>query len=170
MNSDISGKVSAVYTNEFSAKSAIKRIMQELALDQQQISLISPHDVNYERKIEPDTKKVGRSLFKTHLVGGITGAGLGMIGGIILGMYGPTYAQASPELTVLALSVLGLFGGLLVAGLVFLRPDQDAVVNETRQATDEAKWVVVVRTKNHQQTEQAKSLLDKSADSVSSSL
>lgn len=169
MNSDIPGKVSAVYTSEFSAKSAIENIMNELSLNQQQISLVAPHDLNYERKIEPNSQKVGRTLFKTHAIGGSCGIALGLIGGIILGLYGPTYTQSSATLTIAAAGLFGLFAGLLVAGLFSLRPDQDAVVNETRQATEENKWVIVIHTHNHEQTQQAKSILDKSADTVSAS-
>lgn len=169
MSNHIPGKVSAVYANEQQAKSALKAIMNELSLSQQQVSLVPPNDVNYDQKIEPNDRSVGRTLITNHINFGLGGALLGLAGGIILGIYGPQYTQSSPGLTVAALVILGLFVGLLMAGLISLRPDQDAVVNETRQATQNDKWVVIIHTANHQQNEHARTVLEKSADSVSAS-
>ena len=73
-------------------------------------------------------------------------------------------------MTTLALSILGLFGGLMIAGFISLRPDQDGVVDQARNATREGKWVVVVNSPSHEKTEQAYNLLGKTAVSVTSSL
>ena len=143
----IHGKISAIYAHEQQAKSALKAIMSELSLSQKQVRLVPPNDVNYDQKIEPKDKKVAHTLITSHINFGLGGALLGLAGGIIL----------------------GLFFGLLIAGLISLRPDQDAVVNETRQATQNDKWVVIIHTADHQQTVQARTLLEQSADSVSAS-
>ncbi|GAC32867.1 hypothetical protein GPLA_1960 [Paraglaciecola polaris LMG 21857] len=59
--------------------------------------------------------------------------------------------------------------GLLIAGLVSLRPDQDAVVNQTRDDSQEGNWVVVVNSPSHEKTQLAYDVLSETSDSVTSS-
>ncbi|WP_226993083.1 hypothetical protein [Paraglaciecola polaris] len=50
-----------------------------------------------------------------------------------------------------------------------LRPDQDAVVNQTRDDSQEGNWVVVVNSPSHEKTQLAYDVLSETSDSVTSS-
>tara|TARA_R110000764_G_scaffold174561_2_gene261033 strand:+ start:257 stop:769 length:513 start_codon:yes stop_codon:yes gene_type:complete len=169
MSNDISGKVSAVYPDEFKARAGLQSVLSSSGLTSSVTKLVAPHDNHFDQKLEKNDKKVGLFMLKAHLSFAIFGIILGLLGAVILAFYGPAYTQASPVFTAIALSVLGFFFGLMLAGLVSLRPDQDGVVNQTREATQEGKWVVVVSTPSHEKTQQVNDILSETAESVTSS-
>ncbi|WP_166422941.1 hypothetical protein [Paraglaciecola sp. 20A4] len=169
MSNNISGKVSAIYTDEIKARKGLKAVLDNSGLSSTAVKLVSPHDNHFDKKLVKDDKQVGSFMLKAHLSFAIFGVILGLLSAGILAFYGPSYTQASPGLTAMALSVLGFFFGLMLAGFVSLRPDQDGVVNQTRSATEEGKWVVVVNTPSHEKTQQVDDILNETAESVTSS-
>tara|TARA_R110002167_G_scaffold309554_1_gene514466 strand:+ start:461 stop:973 length:513 start_codon:yes stop_codon:yes gene_type:complete len=169
MSNDINGKVSAVYPDELRARAGLQSVLDSSGLTSSVTKLVAPHDNDFDKKLEKNDKQVGTFMLKAHLSFALFGVILGLFGAGILAFYGPTYTQASPVMTAIALSVLGFFFGLMLAGLVSLRPDQDGVVNQTREATQEGKWVVVVSTPSHEKTQQVNDILSETAESVTSS-
>jgi len=169
MSNEIRGKVSATYSNEFTAKTALDAVKTRSGIDTHDIFLVAPHDNEFDNSLESDDKQVGFFMLKTHLLSATIGVILGLISAGVLAFYGPAYTQSSPVLTAIALSILGFFVGLLIAGLVSLRPDQDAVVNQTRDDSQEGNWVVVVNSPSHEKTQLAYDVLSETSDSVTSS-
>lgn len=170
MSQEIRGKVSAIYGDEMAAKNAASAVMQSTGLLHDEVSIVAPHDPHFGENLENDDKKVGLFMLKAHMGLALMGVVLGVFCGVLLGFYGPAYTQTSPVLTVIALAILGFFVGLMIAGLASLRPDQDAVVNQTRDATSAGKWVVVVNSPSHEKTEKGYNVLSTSAESISTSL
>ncbi|GGZ62461.1 hypothetical protein [Paraglaciecola chathamensis] len=170
MSNEIRGKVSATYADEASAKKGATAVLDNAALQPDEVRIIGPHDTQFDQKLENKDKKVGFFMLKAHMAFGLIGIVLGVFFAILLAFYGPSYTQNSPIMTVIALSILGFFVGLMLAGFISLRPDQDGVVNQSREATHDGKWVVVVNSPSHEKTEQVYDILGKTALSVSSSL
>lgn len=170
MSNEIRGKVSATYSSESSAEHAVQAVINSTGLSSSDVSIVPPYDSHFDEKLESDDKKVGFFMLKAHMAFALAGVVIGAFIAILLAFYGPVYTQTSPVLTVVALSILGFFIGLMIAGLVSLRPDQDSVVNQTREATQEGNWVVVVNSPSHDKTEQVYDVLGETADSVSTSL
>ncbi|NDV93123.1 hypothetical protein GTH32_18295 [Alteromonas sp. 345S023] len=170
MSNEIRGKVCAIYTDETSAKTAAESVREKAALKPDEVDILNPHDTQFDQKIENKDSQVGFFMLKAHIAMGIVGVVICVVIAAILSFVGPSYTQDSPMMTTLALSILGLFGGLMIAGFISLRPDQDGVVDQARNATREGKWVVVVNSPSHEKTEQAYNLLGKTAVSVTSSL
>ncbi|MAD15203.1 MAG: hypothetical protein CL579_03875 [Alteromonadaceae bacterium] len=170
MSQEIRGKISAIYGEEMAAKNAASAVMGATGLSHNEVSIVAPHDPHFDDKLENDDKKVGLFMLKAHMGFALCGVVLGVFCGVLLGFYGPVYTQTSPALTVIALAILGFFVGLMIAGLASLRPDQDAVVNQTREATSAGKWIVVVNSPSHEKTEKGYEVLNTSAESISTSL
>jgi uncharacterized membrane protein YeaQ/YmgE (transglycosylase-associated protein family) len=170
MSNEIRGKVSAIYADEASAKKGASYVLDKAALQPDEVKIIGPHDAQFDQKLENKDKKVGFFMLKAHMAFGLIGIVLGVFLAVLLAFYGPSYTQNSPIMTVIALSILGFFVGLMLAGFISLRPDQDGVVNQSREATQDGKWVVVVNSPSHEKTEQVSDILGKTALSVSSSL
>ena len=164
------GKIAGVYTQESGAKHAIHLLQSEGGFSADEVTLVPPNDANFGEKIEPDNKGIARTLLGSHIILGVGGLIFGLIMAAILSLYGPTLTTSSPLMVFIALPTLGVFIGLLAAGAVALRPDHDPLINQTRHATNHDKWTVVVQTKDHEQRQQAKKLMETSATSIAETL
>jgi hypothetical protein len=107
------------------------------------VDLVRPHDPAFARKMEPESQGIWRTFVRSHAVLGPLGMCLGIVFAVTLVIVGPPAVASSPLLTVVAASILGLFCGLMLAGLLTLRPDRDVVTATIRQAIDEGCWAVV---------------------------
>lgn len=165
-----SGKVAGVYEQEVSAQQAIQDLKDKGGFSSEEVSLIPPNDPKFGQKLEPDSRGIGQTLLKSHLIFGSYGLVVGLVIAALLTIYGPTLTTSNPQMVFIALAPAGTFVGLLIAGLVTLRPDHDALINQTRQATSHNKWTVVVQTKDDQQITRAKQLMQDSAESLADSL
>ena len=161
------GKVAGVYAESLSAKQAIKLLCNKGGFKLHEINLVPPNDAHFAEKVEPDDKGIGRTLLASHLVFGSIGLVLGLMFATILTLFGPALTTSSPLMVFIALAPMGAFIGLLVAGIMSLRPDHDGLIKQTRHATNHQQWTVVVQTKGHEQKERAKRLMQGSALSIS---
>ncbi|MDP5030008.1 MAG: hypothetical protein NWQ54_08210 [Paraglaciecola sp.] len=161
------GKVAGVFEQESSAQAAVNLLKSKGDFTAEEVALVVPKDESFAQKVEPDDKGIGRTLITSHLRFGAVGLALGLIVAAILSQYGPALTTSSPVMVFIALAMGGTFLGLMLAGLMTLRPDHDGVINKTRQATNNHQWTVIVQTKNDDQNKRARELLGSAALSVS---
>lgn len=164
------GKIAGVYEQESSAQQAINLLQDEGGFSPDEVTMIRPDDANFGEKLEPDNKGIARTLLGSHIILGGCGLIFGLILAAILSFYGPALTTSSPLMVFISLPTLGVFIGLLVAGVVALRPDHDPLINQTRHATNHHQWTVVVQTKDDAQIQQAKKLMQTSATSIAETL
>lgn len=160
------GKIAGVYEQEAKAQQAINLLRDQGGFSADEVALVAPNDVNLGKKIEPDDQGIARTLLGSHVILGICGLVFGLVMAGILSLFGPALTTSSPLMVFIALPTLGAFIGLLVAGAVSLRPDHDPLINQTRDASRQHKWTVVVQIKDDKQIQQAKKLMQTSASSV----
>lgn len=159
-------KIAAVFEQHNAAKAAHHTLIDYGHFDKKDVDIIAPGDNEARDKIEPETQAIGQTLFVSHLLLGGIGAAVGIAVALLLINIGPLFAQSSPILTLLTLSLMGSFFGLFVAGLVTLRPDHDPLINETLAAIRENKWAVIVQAKDSGDQQRAWQLLQPVAVSV----
>lgn len=171
------GKVGGVFESEAAAKNAVKSLVSEGAINLQNIELVEPRDASPERddalehKMEPEDKGIARTLAKSHLILGATGLLAGLLASTLLITVGPQLARANPLFTFIPLTLIGVFLGLLLAGLISLRPDHDRLINKSRNAAKSGRWSVVVHTANTEEKQRAKNVMKKkSAKSVAETI
>lgn len=152
---EFSHKVSAEYDNQQSADRAVQLLVEKAQIPRQQIDIVNPQDPFIARKLEPEVTGIRRTLVRSHLVFGGAGFALGIVLSIILTTIGPTLTQASPLFTFIAVIFLCTSLGLLLAGLVALRPDHDPLIAKTRTAAQNGQWTVVVHCASQAQQERA---------------
>jgi hypothetical protein len=124
----------------------------------EQISTVSPEDIDFEYKLEPDSKGIGQTVLRSHLILGFACSVVGLIIAGVLMTIGPAFATSSPVMMLSAAAILGAFIGLLIAGVISIRPDHEQPINSARHATH-YQWSVVVQTKAHHQIEKAKKIM-----------
>ena len=96
---------------------------------------VSPSDAPFARKMEPESKGIRRTAIRSHLVLGPSGLLVGALAAATLVTLGWPAAVASPMLTALFLATLGLFSGLMLAGLFTLLPDRSRVTLSRPQSS-----------------------------------
>jgi hypothetical protein len=162
------GKVTGVYNERFYANKLFEKLIEEGGFLIEQISIISPEDTDFVHKLEPDSIGIGRTVFGSHFILSCGSSVVGLIIASILMTIGPSFATSSPMMMLSAAAIVCAFIGLLIAGVIYIRPDHEPPINNTRQATHH-QWSVVVQIKEHHQTETAKKIMQPLAINLSKS-
>lgn len=165
------GKVGGVFESEAAAKNAVKSLVSEGAINLQNIELLEPRDRSFEEKVEPEDKGIALTLARSHIILGAAGLLAGLLVSTLLVTVGPQLARANPLFTFIPLALIGVFLGLLLAGLISLRPDHDRLINKSRKSARAGRWSVVVHTASTEEKQRAKNVMKKrSAKSVAETI
>lgn len=159
-------KVSAQFDSQESAERAVQLLMDNASLPREQINVVHPHDPHIARKIEPEVKGIARTLVKSHLVLGVGGLVLGLVVAAILTTVGPTLTRSSPLFTFIALGFLFPAFGLMLAGLISLRPDHDPLIAKARTATNSGQWTVIAHCTTTEQQERVTETINPAAQTL----
>lgn len=151
-------KVAAIYDNRVSAETAALRLRQAAGMEASQVKVVGPSDATggidapLSRKLEPEQAGIWRTVLRAHAV---TGA-LGVVAGALLylgfSVAGNNAVLSSPMLSLGVMLFFGGVFGLLLGGLLSLRPDHYRVMAKVRHAIKRGRWAVVSHPLNHDQT------------------
>ena len=163
-------KVAAVFATESAAREAAQAVSAQLSLGAAQVQVIMPSEPHPGRKLEPESRGIWRTIVVAHIRLGIAGAVLGVLVFAALYALGLHPVVSSPLAAGLVLLFFGTVGGLMMGGLVSLRPDHDRYVEATRDAMDSGMTTVVVHAFSAEQRAQAAELLRARGGDVTSTL
>jgi hypothetical protein len=159
---DTPTNISSSFAQYSDARAAVGALRRQAAFAEDEIDLIEPGDPAVDRKFLPDSASVRRSLVRWHLVLGAAGLAVGGIAAIVLIKADLDPFALSPGYTFLVTVFFGTLAGLLLGGLVSIRPDQGRAAAEIKDLGAEGCWTVVVHCRNQEQAAVARRLLDKS--------
>lgn len=168
-NEKYTGRVAAVYGDEASAHAAKQKLIDN-GISPSLINVVKPDDSAISRKIEPDSQGIAKTIVKSHGWLGLIGVIAGILIATILVFSGPEMTQSSPLFTYLVFIFFGLLFGMMLAGMISIRPDHDPLITKTIEASHEHHWTVTVQTEEHEEITLIKQLLEDSAISMSESL
>lgn len=137
-------KIAAVFDTASAARSAAADVVQALGLEAAQVQVITPDEPHADAKLEPESRGIWRTIVVAHLRLGIVGA---IVGALVFGLMmwlGVLYIVQSPWAAGLVMTGFGGLAGLLVGGLVALRPDHDRYIQATHDAMAERRTTVLV--------------------------
>jgi hypothetical protein len=163
-------KVAAVFVDADTAREVAGRVRRALQLSDEQVQVITPFDRRPGLKLEPEDRGILRTLVRAHVKLGV----LGLIAGLFV--FGVMWARAVPWIVNsawLSAGVLASFGalaGLLLGGLMTLRPDHDPYILKVREALGAGRSAVVVHAFTHQQKVDAQALLHQASGEVVATL
>lgn len=160
--------VAATFADQVSAADAATELHADLP--QVEVDLVRPNDADFARKMEPEPIGIWRTAVRSHLVLGPAGLVVGALAAATLLALGWPAALSSPMLTTLFLATLGLFGGLMLAGLLTLRPDRSRVTLSIRRRSRAGRWAVVAHPRSPAQSEWVVDRLRKAGGRVIRSL
>lgn len=160
--------VAATFADQATAADAATELRADMP--QVEVDLVRPRDADFGRKMEPETTGIRRTAVRSHLVLGPAGLLVGALAAATLVTLGWPAAVSSPMLTTLFLATLGLFAGLMLAGLLTLRPDRGRVTLSIRRRSRAGQWAVVAHPRSSAQSDWAVERLRKAGGTVIRSL
>lgn len=163
-------KLAAVFPHEGAARAAAQAVATSLSLGAAQVQVIAPDEPHPGRKLEPESRGIARTILVAHARLGIAGAVAGLLLFVVLYLAGVAFIASSPLAAALALLFFGAIAGLLLGGLVSLRPDHDRYVGTTREAMAAGATTVVVHAFSADQRDRAADVLRARGGHVTSTL
>lgn len=163
-------KVAAIYPDGALARQQAARLRTALGLSDRQVQVLTPGERRPGRKLEPESHGIFRTMLWAHAKLGVIGAVVGLLIYLGLRMAGVPMVAQSPWLSWLMLLFYGAVAGLMVGGLVTLRPDHDAYVMKVLGALREGDSAVVVHATSAEQKRTAQAFLEKGATETTSTL
>ena len=152
-------KLAAVFANRRAAQDAADALVSSTDLQQAQVKVIRPDSADVAIKLEPEGRGIWRTIVRAHAKLGVLGAVLGLVAFGVLYAAGVPMVVQSPVAAGLVLLGFGATAGLMLGGLVALRPDHDRYVQATRDAMEEGRSTVVVHALSGEQQQAAADFL-----------
>ena len=163
-------KLAAVFDSRQAAQDAAMALCRELGIAQAQVKLVGPDAADVDIKLEPEGGGIWRTILTAHFWLGLWGGLLGLLAFALLYWGGVPFIVQSPLAAVLALLFFGTTAGLLLGGLVSLRPDHDRYIHATREAMEQGRHTVLVHALDEAQCERAARFLSERGADVTRTL
>lgn len=152
-------KLAAVFDSEAAARDALRALVSGAGLQAAQVKLITPTEPHPNIKLQPEGKSIWRTVLMAHLWFGIGGVVAGALAWAVLMWLGVTLIVSSALVAGVAFVFMGAIAGLMLGGLVALRPDQDRYVQATQDAIAEHRFTVVVHALSGDEADRAATVL-----------
>ncbi len=163
-------KVAAIYPSNATARQQAERVKAALGLSDRQVQVLTPGDRRVGRKLEPETHGIFRTMIWAHAKLGAIGLVVGVVLYFVLRAADVAFVTQSPLLSLLMLVVYGGVAGLMLGGLVTLRPDHDPYVMKVMSALKEGDSAVIVHALSAEQKRSAQEFLEARAADTTSTL
>lgn len=164
------GKVAAVFANETAAREVAARVRSTLQLSDAQVQVITPADRRPGHKLEPESQGIFRTIIRAHVRLGLLGVVAGAVAFGVLWTMGLPMIVNSAVMAAAVMVAFGAVAGLMLGGLVSLRPDHDLYINKVYDALGQGRSAVVVHSFSRKQNVQAEDLLKGASGEVVSTL
>ncbi|MGY1520349.1 hypothetical protein [Luteimonas sp. A482] len=152
-------KLAAVFDSQRAAREAAAALCRELDLALPQVKVIGADSTDVDIQLEPEGGGIWHTILRAHMWLGIWGAVLGLVAFGLLYWGGVPFIVQSPVAAILALLFFGSTAGLLLGGLVSLRPDHDRYIHATHDAMEQGRTTVVVHALSSEQRSRAAEFL-----------
>lgn len=169
-------KVVGLFIDKTQADAAAADVMKTPGMVAGQTRVLGPQDAKmshrelFGRSMEPEQHGIFKTMLITHGVTGLAGGVLGVLLFIWFYRNGQPMVVSSPMLAFIAMVGFGMTFGLILGGLLTIRPDHIWLISAVRSALKENRWAVVVHPTDAEQTVAAKETLRQSGAEVLKSL
>lgn len=169
-------KLAGLYEQRADAERAAADLVRMTELKPAQVRILGPADANFSRRdlfarsVEPEARGIFLTILRAHVFMAMAGAVLGALLYGWLFSQGQPMVRASPGLSLLAIVGFATTFGLLLGGLLSLRPDHTVLMTELRTGLEADRWAVVVHPTDRRQVDSAKQALEASGGQVRATL
>ncbi|HKK02631.1 MAG TPA: hypothetical protein VKA17_01785 [Gammaproteobacteria bacterium] len=137
-------EVAAVFGAGEPAEKAAREVREALELRAVQVEVLHPGDKALGRSLEPESRGIFETLVRAHFWLGVAGAMAGFLLYLLLSFTGLPMVTNSPVIAGVVMVGFGAVIGLMLGGLVTLRPDHDPYIFRVRAAVRDGQSAVLV--------------------------
>jgi uncharacterized membrane protein len=163
-------EIAAIFDAHQAAEAAAENLRETLSLKAAQVEVLDPDEKHPGRALEPESRGIFGTLVRAHFWLGIGGALLGFLLFQVLLYADVRMIASSPMMAGIVLVGFGAVAGLMLGGLVTLRPDHDPYIFKVRAALQHGRSAVLVHGSSPEQRKAAESELDRLGGEVVHSL
>jgi hypothetical protein len=152
-------KVAGIFSDPGAARQARTRLQHESGLEDLRADLLDAGSSHPGARLEPGGRGIWRTWVRAHLWLGLAGSVAGLL--VFLGLWamGIDFVVANAGWSAGLLVVFSAIGGLMLGGLVSLRPDQTPYLVKTREALEQGQTVLAVQAVSRTQMQSIESVL-----------
>lgn len=159
-------KVAALFSEKQGAQAAAEQVIHDVGIRSDQVKVVHPGDTALGPKLEPESQGIYHTIIRAHAALGLAGLVAGLLMGGVLLLADLPLAAASPYLTVVLTTAFGGVVGLMVGGLVAIRPDHDKMIVKVEEGVHSGRSAVIVHADDHEQERRAQEVLQHSGGDV----
>ena len=169
-------KVVGLFANKNEADAAATNVLKAQGMFGGQARVLGPQDAKishrdlFGRTLEPEQRGIFKTMFFAHSITGLAGALAGLLLFAWFYQGDQPMVVSSPLLAFIAILGFGITFGLLLGGLIAMRPDHVWLITKVRSALTENRWAVIVHPTDAKQTIAVKEILRQSGAEVLRSL
>lgn len=163
-------KLAAVFASHAAAVAAVDALVAGTDIQAPQVKLIAPGERDIGLKLEPEGRNIWRTVIVSHARLGLLGAFAGLLLFALLTWLGVAFVVNSPWAAAGVCLFFGAIAGLMLGGLVSLRPDHSPYVAAARDARDEGRTTLVVHALSAEQRARAAAFLARRGGEVTQTL
>ena len=152
-------KLAAVFDSAAAARDAAAAVAEAVGLQPVQVQVIAPGEPRADAKLEPESRGIWHTIVTAHVRLGIAGLVAGLVVFAVMMLLDIPFITQSPWTAAAVIASFGGLAGLLLGGLVSLRPDHDRYIHATRDAMAERRTTVVVHAFSIEQAAKAEEIL-----------
>ncbi len=157
---NFSHKTAAIFASESLAIHAADAVRAALDPTSARVSVLFPSQAQIGRAMEPERKGILLTLVRAHLWSTLFGAIAGTVLLLVLAYAGVAWVTQSPLLSAAVATGFGAVAGLMLGGLITLRPDHSPYIEAVREANGEGRTVVIVHAASGKVGAEAEHALD----------
>jgi len=154
-------KVAGLFASRAGADDAVRDLLGASNLTAVQVRVLGPGDgeaernAAFDRAVEPEMRGIWRTMIRAHVTMGALGLLAGVLLYWVLMASGNRALQGTPGIGFVALAGFGITFGLMLGGVLALRPDHGRVMGQVRRGLKSGNWAVIAHPVNAGQTHQA---------------
>jgi hypothetical protein len=152
-------KLAAVFASRAAAAEAVDALVAGTDVEATQVKLIAPGERDIGIKLEPEGRNIWRTIVVSHARLGVLGAFAGLVLFAVLTWIGVAFVVNSPWAAAGVCLFFGAIAGLMLGGLVSLRPDHTPYIAAARAARDHGQTTVLVHALSAEQRSRAAEFL-----------
>jgi hypothetical protein len=147
-------RVAGLFDTRMGAERTARDLPGASGLRPDQVTVLSPLDAQADRRAAQDPSAgdsadgrgqpaIPVSVIRPHVAAGALGLLLGVLLYAVLMAAASPAMHVAPVLMLAVLAALGSLFGLMLGGLLALRPDESRVVARVRRGLDRGRWAVL---------------------------
>lgn len=158
-------KVAGLFVNAFEAQDAAIHLLQRSGMQHSQVRVLSPHEGALAhqdllaRHMEPEPHGIWHTIIRAHVTMGLLGAAAGTLLYVYMLTHEPGLIHSTRLMSWVAMAGFGGTFGLLLGGLLSIRPDHGLLIALVRKGLEKGQWAVIAHPFNAEQTHKAVDLL-----------